>query len=78
MNIGSYFRIEGVLIAGAIGLYLQAVDGAFWTLGQMAGVDHLLQNHVAVEGIRTGAAQMSVNWIEAVEVALHPAPLAEA
>lgn len=66
MNIGSYFRIEGMLLASAAGLCLQACDGAFWTLGDMRGVDHLLQNHVIVEGIRTGAQAMAVNWIEAI------------
>lgn len=66
MNIGSYFRIEGILLAGAVGLYLQTLDGAFWDLGRMNGVGHLLRGHVAIEGIRTGAQAVAVNWIEAI------------
>jgi hypothetical protein len=67
MNIGSYFRIDGILLAGAVGLYLQACDGAYWELGKMDDVGHLLQSHVFVEGIRTGAEAVAVNWIEAVD-----------
>lgn len=66
MNIGSYFRLEGVLVAGAVSLYVQARDGAFWDIGKLGDVSHLLQTDVVVEGIRTGAQAMAVNWIEAV------------
>lgn len=69
MNIGSYFRLEGVLLAGAVGWYLQTCNGAFWDLGMLRDVGHLLQSHVSVEGIRTGAEALSVNWIEAVQPA---------
>jgi Protein of unknown function (DUF5818) len=68
MNIGSYFRLEGVLLAGAVSLYVQARDGAFWEIGRLKDVGHLLQSNVVVEGIRTGAEAMAVNWIEA----MHP------
>ncbi|WP_176593504.1 DUF5818 domain-containing protein [Sphingobium sp. EM0848] len=67
MNIGSYFRLEGVLLAGVAGLYVRARDGAFWEIGTLKDVGHLLQNNVLVEGIRTGAQALAVNWIEAVE-----------
>ena len=66
MNIGSYFRLEGMLIAGAVCLYVQAHDGALWEIGWLKDVGHLLQTHVAVEGIRTGAEAIAVNWVEAV------------
>ncbi|WP_157035746.1 DUF5818 domain-containing protein [Sphingobium chungbukense] len=67
MNIGSYFRLEGVLVAGAVSLYVQARDGALWEVGWLKNVGHLLQTNVAVEGIRTGAEAIAVNWIEAIE-----------
>lgn len=67
MNIGSYFRLEGVLVAGAVSLYVQARDGALWDIGLLKNVGHLLQGNVIVEGIRTGAEAMAVNWIEASE-----------
>ena len=67
MNIGSYFRLEGVLIAGAVSLYVQARNGALWEVGPLKNVAHLLQSNVAVEGIRTGAEAIAVNWIEASE-----------
>ncbi|NWK97583.1 hypothetical protein DM806_18325 [Sphingobium lactosutens] len=66
MNIGSYFRLEGVLLAGAVGLYVQARDGALWDIGKLKDVGHLLQTNVMVEGIRTGAEAIAVNWIEAI------------
>lgn len=46
MNIGSYFRIEGVLVAGAVSLYVQARDGVFWEIGKLKDVAHLLQTGV--------------------------------
>lgn len=67
MNIGSYVRLEGVLIAGAVGLYVQAREGAFWDIGNLRDVGHLLQSNVVVQGIRTRAEAMAVNWIEAIE-----------
>ncbi|WP_176596490.1 MULTISPECIES: DUF5818 domain-containing protein [Sphingobium] len=67
MNIGSYFRLEGILLAGAVGLYVQARDGVFWEISGLGDVGHLLQANVVVEGIRTGAEAISVNWIEAIE-----------
>lgn len=67
MNIGSYFRLEGVLLASAVGFCVQARDGAFWDIGRLRDVGHLIQSNVAVEGIRTGAEAIAVNWIEAVE-----------
>ncbi|WP_426387770.1 DUF5818 domain-containing protein [Sphingobium sp. R-21] len=65
MNIGSYFRLEGVLVAGAVSLYVQARNGALWEVGLLKNVGHLLQSNVVVEGIRTGAEVIAVNWIEA-------------
>jgi len=67
MNIGSYFRLEGVLVAGAVSLYVQARDGALWEIGKLKDVSHLLQDNVVVEGIRTGPQAIAVNWIEAIE-----------
>lgn len=67
MNIGSYFRLEGVLLAGAVGLYVQARDGALWEIGKLKDVGHLLQSNVVVEGVRTGAEAIAVSWIEAIE-----------
>ncbi|QOT74515.1 hypothetical protein H5V43_21830 (plasmid) [Sphingobium fuliginis] len=67
MNIGSYFRLEGVLVAGAVNLYVQARNGALWDVGLLKNVAHLLQSNVVVEGIRTGAEAIAVNWIEASE-----------
>jgi len=67
MNIGSYFRLEGVLVAGAVSLYVQARNGALWEVGWLKNVGHLLQTRVAVEGIRTGAEAIAVNWIEAIQ-----------
>lgn len=66
MNIGSYFRLEGILLAGAVSLYVQARDGALWEIGRLKDVGHLLQTNVVVEGIRTGAEAIAVNWIEAI------------
>lgn len=66
MNIGSYFRLEGV-VAGAVSPYMQARDGALWEIGKLKDVSHLLQDNVVVEGIRTGAQTIAVNWIEAIE-----------
>lgn len=66
MNIGSYFRLEGILLAGAVSLYVQARDGALWEIGKLKDVGHLLQTNVVVEGIRTGAEAIAVNWIEAI------------
>jgi len=68
MNIGSYFRLEGVLVAGAVSLYVQARNGALWEVGWLKNVGHLLQTNVAVEGIRTGAEAIAVNWIEAISL----------
>lgn len=67
MNIGSYFRLEGLLVAGALGLFVQARDGVLWEIGKLKDVGHLIQNTVVVEGIRTGAEAISVNWIERLE-----------
>lgn len=67
MNIGSYFRMEGMLIGGAVSLYVQACDGTLWEIGKLRDVGHLLQTNVVVEGIRTGAQAMAVNWIEAIK-----------
>lgn len=66
MNIGSYFRLEGILLAGAVSLYVQARNGALWEIGRLKDVSHLLQTNVVVEGIRTGAEAIAVNWIEAI------------
>lgn len=71
MNIGSYSRLEGVLVAGAVSLYIQARDGAFWEIGKFKDVGHLLQSNVVVEGMRTGAQAMAVNWIEAIKPLQH-------
>lgn len=71
MNIGSYFRLEGTLVEGATSLYVQACDGAFWEIGKLRDVGHLLQGNVVVEGIRTGAQAMAVNWIEAIKPIQH-------
>ncbi len=71
MNIGSYFRLEGMLIAGATSLYVQARDGAFWEIGKLKDVGHLLQSNVVVEGIRTRAQSVAVNWIEAMRPIQH-------
>ena len=71
MNIGSYFRLEGMLIAGATSPYVQARDGAFWEIGKLKDVGHLLQSNVVVEGIRTGAQSVAVNWIEAMRPIQH-------
>ena len=68
MNIGSYFRLEGVLVAGAVSLYVQARNGALREVGWLKNVGHLLQSNVAVEGIRTGAEAIPVNWIEAISL----------
>ena len=68
MNIGSYFRLEGVLVAGAVSLYVQARNGALREGGWLKNVGHLLQSNVAVEGIRTGAEAIAVNWIEAISL----------
>jgi len=38
MNIGSYFRLEGVLVAGAVSLYVQARNGALWEVGWLKNV----------------------------------------
>ena len=67
MNIGSYFRLEGVLLAGAVSLYVQARNGALWEIGKLKDVGHLLQANVVVEGIRTGAEAIAVSWIEAID-----------
>ena len=69
MNIGSYFQIEGVLLAGAVKSYLQTCNGVLWDLGTLRDVGHLLMQHVSVEGIRTGAEAVDVSWIEPVEPA---------
>ena len=69
MNIGSYFQIEGVLLAGAVKSYLQTCNGVLWDLGPLRDVSHLLMQHVSVEGIRSGAEAVDVNWIEPVEQA---------
>lgn len=53
-------------MAGAVSLYVQARDGALWDIGRLKDVGHLLQSNVVVEGIRTGAEAMAVNWIEAI------------
>ena len=71
MNIGSYFRLEGMLIAGATSLDVQARDGAFWEIGKLKDVGHLLQSNVVVEGIRTGAQSVAANWIEAMRPIQH-------
>jgi len=65
MNIGAYFRLEGILVAGATSLYVQTYEGVFWEIGKLRDVGHLLQANVMVEGIRTGAEALAVNWIEA-------------
>jgi hypothetical protein len=67
MDFGSYFRLEGILIAGAVSLYVQARNGALWEIGLLKDARHLLQTNVVVEGIRTGAETLAVNWIEACE-----------
>ena len=67
MDIGSYFRLEGMLRPGARCFYVQARNGALWDIGRLRDVGHLLQRNVIVEGIRTGAETIAVNWIEAVE-----------
>jgi len=41
--------------------------GALWEVGWLKNVGHLLQTRVAVEGIRTGAEAIAVNWIEAIQ-----------
>jgi hypothetical protein len=38
MNIGSYFRLEGILVAGAVSLYVQARNGALWEVGLLRNV----------------------------------------
>lgn len=75
MDIGSYFRLEGTLLAGAVGLYVQARNGALWEIGKIKDVGHLLHRMVVVEGIRTGVEAISVNWIEAMEPLIRRRPL---
>ncbi|EZP65387.1 hypothetical protein BV96_04667 [Sphingomonas paucimobilis] len=67
MDFGSYFRLEGILVAGVVSLYVQARNGALWEIGLLKDARHLLQTNVVVEGIRTGAESLAVNWIEACE-----------
>jgi hypothetical protein len=67
MDIGTYFHLEGTLLAGAVGLYVQSRNGALWDIGKLKGVSHLLHQIVKVEGIRTGVEAIAVNWIEAAK-----------
>ena len=72
MEIGSFFRIEGMLLAGGACLYVRTSDGSLWDIGRLKDIGHLLQKNVVVEGIRTGIGTIAVNWIEALK------PLAKA
>jgi len=67
MDVGTYVRLEGTLLAGAVGLYVEARDGALWEIGKLKDVCHLLHRLVAVEGVLTGIEAMAVSWIEALE-----------
>ena len=67
MEIGSFFRIEGMLLAGGAGLYVKTPDGGLWDIGKLKDIGHLLQKNVVVEGIRTGIETIAVSWIEALK-----------
>jgi hypothetical protein len=62
-EIGTRYRLEGLLLTSDRGLVLQIDDGGVWALD--ADPDHYAQvsRRVVVEGIRCGFDRIDVEWI---------------
>lgn len=62
-EIGTRYRLEGLLVASRRGLVLQMDDGGVWALDMDPGADRLAGIRVAVEGVRAGFDRIDVEWI---------------
>lgn len=62
-EIGTRYRLEGLLLTSDRGLVLKIDDGGVWALD--ADPDHFAQagRRVVVEGIRSGFDRIDVEWI---------------
>jgi hypothetical protein len=63
MPIGSYHRVEGLLMTSARGLVISLADGGVWALDTDANAIEFLGQRVIVEGVRTGFDRIDVSWI---------------
>jgi hypothetical protein len=62
-EIGTRYRLEGLLLTSERGLVLQMDDGGVWALDTDAGADSQAGRRVIVEGIRSGFDRIDVEWI---------------
>ena len=62
-EIGTRYRLEGLLLTSDRGLLLQIDDGGVWALDTDPGADRHAGRRVVVEGIRSGFDRIDVEWI---------------
>ena len=62
-EIGTRYRLEGLLLASERGLVLQIDDGGVWALDTDAGADSHAGRRVVIEGVRSGCDRIAVEWI---------------
>jgi hypothetical protein len=65
-EIGTRYRLEGLLLTSDRGLVLQIDDGGVWALD--ADPHHYAQagRRVVIEGIRSGFDRIDVEWIGSI------------
>lgn len=64
-EIGTRYRLEGLLLESRRGLVLQIDDGGVWALAADPGMEAQLGRRVSIEGVRSGFDRIDVEWIGA-------------
>ena len=62
-EIGTRYRLEGLLLTSARGPVLQIDDGGVWALDADPHVLTYAGRRVVIEGIRSGFDRIDVEWI---------------
>ena len=62
-EIGTRYRLEGLLLPSERGLVLQIDDGGVWALDTDPGAHSQARRRVIVEGVRSGFDRIDVEWI---------------
>lgn len=64
-EIGTRYRLEGLLLTSKRGLILHIDDGGVWALAASPELQVQAGQRVVVEGIRSGFDRIDVEWVGA-------------
>lgn len=62
-EIGTRYRLAGLLLTSARGLVLQMNDGGVWALDIDSRAQSYAGRRVVIEGVRSGFNRIDVEWI---------------